>query len=449
MKPYMKVIIKTLGCDKNLVDSEIMLGLLDKQMFEISNNIEDSDIAIINTCGFIQDAKEESINAILDIAEYKKIANLKVLLVTGCLSQRYRNELMAEMPEIDGLIGTNEYDRINELITLSLKGIKPNLESNTLFSYEDLLPKISLTPNHYTYVKIAEGCNNLCTFCIIPIIRGAFRSRSIESVINEVKNAVDKGAKEVILVAQDTSYYGKDNYGKLMLSHLINELSKIKNLFWIRVHYLYPGNITDDLIDTFANNDKLCKYIDMPIQHSEEHVLKKMLRPHYQKDIKELVNKIRDKIPNVALRTSIIVGFPGETLEDFNKLIEFIEEVKFDRLGVFIYSEEEGTAAANLPDKLPLVEKERRLQYLMKIQNKIASEKNSYLIGKELDVLIDKYDEKNNIYIGRTQYDAPEIDGEVFISNVKTDIGEICKVKITHSYDYDLVGEGIKNEFTK
>lgn len=443
MKPYLKVNIKTLGCDKNLVDSEIMLGLLDKNRFEISNKIEDSDIVIINTCGFIQDAKEESIDAIIDIAEYKKNSILKIILVAGCLSQRYRKELLDEMPEIDGLIGTNEYDQINELIELSLEGKRPNLKSNTLFSYEDFLPKVSLTPNHYSYIKIAEGCNNLCTFCSIPSIRGAFRSRSIESIINEAEIAVRKGTKEIILVAQDTSYYGKDNYGKLMLSDLINELSKIDDLSWIRVHYLYPGNINDDLIDTYTNNDKLCKYIDMPIQHSEEHILKKMLRPHHQKDIKKLLKEIRKKVPNITLRTTIMVGFPGETLEDYNKLIEFIKEVKFDRLGVFIYSDEEDTAASNLNDKVPLEEKERRAQYLMKVQNEISTMRNSNLIGKEIDVLIDRYDEHNDIYIGRTQYDAPEIDGEVFISNIKTDIGKIIKVKITHSYDYDLVGEGI------
>ncbi len=445
----MKVTIQTLGCDKNLVDSEIILGLLDKDKFEISDNIEESDIVIINTCGFIQDAKEESINAILDVTEYKKKAKLKSLLVAGCLSQRYKDELMKEMPEIDGLIGTNEYDYINELITLSLEGKIPIILNENLFTYENLNNKYRLTPNHYTYIKIAEGCNNKCTFCVIPLIRGKYRSRSIDSIMKEAKVAVKNGTKEIILIAQDTSYYGYDNNGKLMLANLVDELSKIEDLFWIRVHYLYPGNITDQLIDTFASNKKLCKYIDLPLQHSEEHILKKMLRPHYQKDIRKLVEKIKSKVPDVALRTSIIVGFPGESDEDFNNLIEFVKEIKFDRLGVFIFSEEEGTAASKLPNKVPIEEKERRAQTLMNVQNKIAKEKNSYLIGKEIEVLIDNYDKKNNIYIGRSQYDAPEIDGEIYISNIEADIGDICIVRITHSYDYDLVGEGVKNESTK
>lgn len=444
-----KVAIITLGCEKNLVDSEIMLGLTDKNKFEISNNLEESDIIIVNTCGFIEDSKEESINTILDIAEYKKTAKLKILIVTGCLSQRYKDELMIEIPEIDGILGTNEYNRVNEIIAKAFERERPIIIDDSLFSYEKVFPRYRLTPYHYTYIKIAEGCNNFCTFCVIPSIRGSYRSRSIESIIEEAKNVVEQGTKEIILIAQDTSYYGKDIYGKLMLPELINELSKIKKLFWIRIHYLYPGNISEELIKTFAINNKLCKYIDIPLQHSEEKILKSMLRPHYQKDIKSLIAHIRSKVPNVVFRTSIIVGFPGETEEEFNNLVTFIKEIKFDRLGVFTYSDEEGTAASNLLNKITFEEKEKRAQIIMKVQNEIAKEKNSCLVGTEVKVLIDSYDSSNNIYIGRTEYDAPEIDGEVFISNINANIGDICKVKITHSYDYDLVGEGIKIESSK
>jgi len=440
----LKVAIVSLGCDKNLVDSEIMLGILDKDKFKIVSDLEDSDIIIINTCGFIADSKEESINAILDIAEYKKTAHLKSLLVTGCLSQRYKEELITEIPEIDGLIGTNEYDVINEIINKSLKGEKPILINNSLFSYEEVFPRVRLTPSHYRYIKIAEGCNNFCTFCVIPSIRGSYRSRSIESIIIEVKSFVEQGSKEIILIAQDTSCYGEDIYGKLMLPELINQLSKIDSLDWIRVHYLYPGNISEELINTFATNNKLCKYIDMPLQHSEEKILKSMLRPQFKKDIKKLIAKIRSKVPNVAFRTSLIVGFPGETEEDFINLVKFVKEIEFDRLGVFTYSDEDGTSASNLPNKVSDEIQEKRAQILMNVQNEIAKMKNSNFIGKEVEVLIDSYDELSNTFIGRTKYDAPDVDGEVYINNIEANVGDICTVKITHSYDYDLVGEGIK-----
>ncbi|OEG00470.1 ribosomal protein S12 methylthiotransferase RimO [Vulcanibacillus modesticaldus] len=449
MKQKMKVSIVTLGCEKNLVDSEIMLGLVDENGYEITDDQKNAEVIVVNTCGFIDASKEESINTILQLAEYKKTAKLKSLVVAGCLSQRYKDELIQEIPEIDGLVGTGEFDRIVEVINKSLDGKKPIFIGNPIFSYDRKLPRRRSTPSHYAYIKIAEGCDNSCTFCVIPSLRGKFRSRGITSIVNEAMDVVAQGVKEISLIAQDTSYYGIDKYDELMLPTLINELSRIDGLYWIRLHYLYPGYITDELIEVFEKNPKLCKYIDIPLQHSEDHILKKMLRPGRQTDIRALISKLRKRIPDVALRTSIIVGFPGETEEDFNNLVEFVKEIKFDRLGVFTYSEEEGTPASRLPNQVPQEEKERRAQILMEVQREIANENNSKFIGKELKVLIDRYDEENDVYIGRTQYDAPEIDGEVFVSNIKANVGDIVTVRITHSYDFDLVGEGISNESAK
>ncbi len=445
----MKVYLETLGCDKNLVDSEIILGQLDKSLFTITEQLAEADIAIVNTCGFILDAKVESIDSILELADYKNQGKLKTLLVVGCLSQQYSEDLLKEIDEIDGLIGTNEYLQINEFILAALAGEKPVIKNKELFTYAEPLERHQLTPRHYRYLKIAEGCNNHCTFCVIPLIRGSYRSRSIETILAEAKESVNQGAKELILVAQDSAYYGIDLYNKPMLSKLINELAEIPGLHWLRVLYLYPGGIDQELIDTFANNKKLVKYIDMPLQHSEQHLLKRMARPNFQADIRQLITKLRKEIPKVAIRTSLIVGFPGETDEDFENLCLFIKEIKFDRLGVFTYSDEEASSSYKFKDKVSELEKERRATVIMNLQNKIAAENNSSFVGTVQDVIIDSYDEKNNIYIGRTEYDAPEVDGKVFISNLKAKIGDIKAVRITHSYDYDLVGEGIDDELAK
>lgn len=449
MKQKYKVALISLGCDKNLVDSEIMLGFIDKEKYILSNDSNKADIVIINTCGFVESAKEESINKILELAEFKKSGVLKKIIVVGCLSQRYKEELFNEIPEIDGMLGTNEYHKINDIISTALNGERSILIEKKLFDYEVNLPRIRITPDHYAYIKIAEGCNNTCTFCAIPAIRGSYRSRSFESILEETKKAVKNGTKEIILVAEDTSIYGVDRYGKKMLPELIKKLSLIEELKWIRIHYLYPENITDELINEFANNTKLCKYIDFPIQHSEDKILKKMRRPFYKKDIIELVNKIRNKIPNVALRTSIIVGFPSETEEDFINLVNFVKEIKFDRLGVFPYSDEDGTAAFMLPEKIEEEIKEKRAEILMNVQRDVSSHIISKYIGEKLEILIDKFDEENNVYVGRSEFDAIEVDGIVFVSNVNANIGDIISTQITHSYDFDLVGEGINNEFTK
>ncbi|KXG43454.1 30S ribosomal protein S12 methylthiotransferase RimO [Tepidibacillus infernus] len=444
-----KVSIVTLGCEKNLVDSEIMLGLVEKEGYSITQNKDEADVIIVNTCGFIDASKEESVNTILDMADYKSTGRLKSLIVTGCLSQRYKEELLKEMPEIDGIVGTGDFDQIVEVIKDSLAGKKPILIGNPVFSYEQSLPRKRSTPFYSAYIKIAEGCDHSCTFCVIPSLRGKFRSRGIPSIINEAKDLVAQGVKEISIIAQDTTYYGMDKYDKIMLSELINELSMIEDLEWIRLHYLYPGYFSDELIELFATNPKLCKYIDMPLQHSEDHILKKMRRPGQQTDIRALIEKIRTRVPDVALRTSIIVGFPGETEEDFQSLLHFIQEVQFDRLGVFTYSEEEGSPAARLPQQVPQDVKEKRANILMEVQREVAKKRNDRFIGKELKVLLERFDEKSQVFVGRSQFDAPEIDGEVFVSINKANIGDIVNVKITHSFEFDLFGEGIESESSK
>jgi ribosomal protein S12 methylthiotransferase len=438
-----KIKVVTLGCEKNLVDSEIMSGLVHERGYELVDNKEDATVIIINTCGFIDAAKEESVNTILEMADLKETGSLKALIVSGCLTQRYKEELMKEMPEIDGIVGTGDFHNINEIVDKALAGSKPVYVGNPVFNYEQALPRRMSTPRYFSYVKIAEGCDNACTFCSIPIMRGKFRSRSMESIVAEVAQLASQGVKEISLIAQDSTNYGTDLYDGFKLPELMNRVSDVPGIEWVRLHYAYPGFFTDEVIETIANNPKICKYVDMPLQHSEDSILKRMRRPGRQTDIRKLVGKIRANIPEVSLRTSIIVGFPGETEEDFERLVAFIREIKFDRLGVFTYSQEQDTPASRLPDQVPDEVKEFRANTLMEIQRQIAGERNGERIGKELDVLIERYDGRNDIYIGRSQYDAPDIDGEVFVSDCKTAIGEIAKVRITHSFEFDLSGVAI------
>lgn len=438
-----KVAIVTLGCEKNLVDSDIMSELIDKRGYQLVKDPKEATVVVVNTCGFIDAAKEESINTILDMADLKESGNLKSIIVAGCLTQRYKEVLLEEMPEIDGIVGTGEFDKITEIIERSLIGERPVYVGNPIFSYENISRRKVEKGVYSAYVKIAEGCDNTCTFCIIPQLRGKFRSRSIESVVREVVELASQGIKEINLIAQDLTNYGMDLYGSHRLPDLLTELSKVDNIEWIRLHYAYPGYFTDDLIDVIATNPKVCKYIDMPLQHSEDNILKRMRRPGRQRDSRELIRKIRDHVGEVVIRTSIIVGFPGETEEDFNGLVDFVKEMKFDRLGVFTYSLEEGTAAYRLSDQIDEATKERRANILMEVQREIANERNGRFVGQTLDVLIERYDGKSDIYIGRTQYDAAEVDGEVFVTGYKSEMGNIAKVKITHSYDYDLSGEVI------
>jgi len=438
-----KVKIVTLGCEKNRVDSEIMSGLIDERGYSLVDNEEEASVIIVNTCGFIDAAKEESVNTILELADLKQTGNLKALIVSGCLTQRYKKVLMDEMPEIDGIVGTGDFHRINEIIDEALAGKKPIMVGNPVFNYEKALPRRLSTPRYTAYVKIAEGCDNNCTFCSIPIMRGKFRSRSIESIVAEVQQLASQGVREISLIAQDSTNYGTDLYDSFKLPELMNRVSEVPGIEWVRLHYAYPGFFTDELIETIASNPKICNYIDMPLQHSEDAILKRMRRPGRQRDARELIEKIRRRIPDVALRTSIIVGFPGETEQDFANLCEFIKEMKFDRLGVFAYSQEENTPASRLPDQLPDDVKEYRAAALMELQREISREVIGKRIGQELDVLIERYDGRNDVYIGRTQYDAPDVDGEVFVTNCKVGIGEMQKVRITHSFEFDLSGEGI------
>jgi ribosomal protein S12 methylthiotransferase len=438
-----KVKVVTLGCEKNLVDSEIMAGLIHGRGFQLVDDKEDATVIIVNTCGFIDAAKEESVNTILDMAELKETGNLKALIVSGCLTQRYKAELMKEMPEIDGIVGTGDFDKINHIVDEALRGKKPVLVGNPVFNYDADLPRLVTTPRYTAYVKIAEGCDNACTFCSIPIMRGNFRSRSMESILSEVTQLASQGVKEISLIAQDSTNYGTDLYDGFMLPTLMNKVSEVPGIEWVRLHYAYPGFFTDELIDTIASNPKICKYIDMPLQHSEDSILKRMRRPGRQKDTRELVRKIRDRIPNVALRTSLIVGFPGETEEDFENLKQFVQEMQFDRLGVFSYSKEEDTPASRLPDQVPDELKEYRQNTIMEIQREISNLRGGNRIGQEIDVLIERYDGRSDVYIGRSQYDAPEIDGEVFVSNARLNIGEMARVRVTHSYEFDLSGEVI------
>ncbi|MUG45627.1 30S ribosomal protein S12 methylthiotransferase RimO [Paenibacillus woosongensis] len=438
-----KVKIVTLGCEKNLVDSEIMSGLIDQRGYRLVEDREEATVIIVNTCGFIDAAKEESVNTILDLADLKETGKLKALIVSGCLTQRYKQALMEEMPEIDGIVGTGDFYNINQIVDEALKGKKPVQVGNPVFNYEEVLPRKVSTAKYTTYVKIAEGCDNNCTFCSIPIMRGNFRSRSIESIIAEVELMASQGVKEISLIAQDSTNYGTDLYGEYKLAELMNRVTEVEGIEWVRLHYAYPGFFTDELIEMIATNPKICKYIDMPLQHSEDAVLKRMRRPGRNRDIRELVAKIRSRIPNVSLRTSLIVGFPGETEEDFERLCDFVREIKFDRLGVFTYSKEEDTPASRLPDQVEEEVKEWRANTLMEIQREVSNQNAGKFVGQVLDVLVERYDGRSDVFIGRSQYDAPEIDGEVYVTNCPVGIGEIAKVRITHAYEYDMSGEGV------
>ncbi|MCQ6557847.1 30S ribosomal protein S12 methylthiotransferase RimO [Paenibacillus mendelii] len=438
-----RIKVVTLGCEKNMVDSEIMSGLIHERGYQLVEQADDATVIIVNTCGFIDAAKEESVNTILDMAEFKQTGRLKALIVSGCLTQRYKQQLMDEMPEIDGIVGTGDFHHINAIVDEALNGKKPMKVGNPAFDYDQKLPRLVTTPRYTAYVKIAEGCDNACTFCSIPIMRGKFRSRSIDSIVAEVELLASQGVKEVSLIAQDSTNYGTDLYDKFMLPELLNRVSEVDGIAWVRLHYAYPGFFTDELIETIAANPKVCKYIDMPLQHSEDIILKRMRRPGRQRDARELILKIRSRIPDVALRTSIIVGFPGETDEDFNKLCDFVREMKFDRLGVFTYSLEEDTPAVRLPNHVPDDVKEWRSNTLMEIQRDVSKHNSGKYIGREIDVLVERYDGRSDIYIGRSEYDAPEIDGEVFISNCQAGIGEIQRVRVTHAYEFDMSGEGL------
>ncbi|MBU5669063.1 30S ribosomal protein S12 methylthiotransferase RimO [Peptoniphilus sp. MSJ-1] len=431
--------IVTLGCSKNDVDSSIMYSLLDRDKYKMVENANDADILIVNTCGFIDAAKEESIDTILESVEYKKSGNCKKVLLSGCLAQRYPEELIKEIPEVDGIIGTGNINYINELLDRSLAGDLFIKTDNINSQYIEGLKKEKV--NITEYVKISEGCNNNCSYCIIPSLRGRNRSRKIEDIYEVIKYLVDNGTREIILIAQNTTDYGIDLYSKYSLTRLIQEISKIEDLKWIRVLYLYPDNFTDELIEEFKNNPKLLNYVDVPLQHFSNNVLNNMNRNTDETQILKILQRLRKEIPDIVIRTTFIVGFPGETDEDFRELLNFIKEIKFDKLGVFKYSKEEGTRAYNMENQIPEGIKEERQNEIMETQNEISNELLSNNIGKTLEVLIEeKIDEEN--YTGRTYMDSPEIDGITYVrSSKELEIGDFIKVEIVDNLDYDLIGD--------
>ena len=440
-----KVGMVSLGCDKNRVDSEIMLGVMNKE-YEITNNPKEADIIIVNTCGFIEKAKQESIDTILEMANYKTKHNCKLLIATGCLTQRYGKELQELMPEIDIMLGVNDYTKIDKLIREFI--LKENMQdkfAEVNYSDENINEgeRVLTTDNSTAYLRIAEGCNNFCTYCIIPKIRGKFRSREMESILKEAEGLAKKGVKELILIAQDTTLYGSDLYGKKSLHVLLNKLSKIEGIKWIRVLYCYPEEIYDELISEMATNDKVLKYLDLPIQHISSKILKLMGRKTTKEDIINKIEKLRREIPEIALRTSLIVGFPNETEEDFNELKEFLKEYKLEKVGVFKYSREEGTPAAIMGGQIDEETKEAREKELMLLQSEISNEINSLKIGKTYDVLVEGFN--GEYYYGRNYEMAPEIDGNVFFKKKHCGSynGEIVKVKIEENTEYDLIGVGM------
>jgi len=442
-----KIGMVSLGCAKNLVDSEIMLGML-RNEYEITADEKAADVIIINTCGFIDTAKEESINTILEMAQHKK-KNCKCIIVTGCLAERYRDEILQEIPEVDAVIGTGNYSDIINAVNNALAGQKyVNTSPLKDVDYLDKERVVS-TGKGFAYLKIAEGCDNCCTYCIIPSLRGRLKSRKIESIVNEARWLADNGYREIILVAQDTSRYGLDIYGKKMLAELLRKLGEIKDLLWIRVLYCYPEAIDDELINEFLENDKVCKYLDIPIQHFSDRILKMMGRRGTSKDILNVIEKVRKKIPGIILRTTMIVGFPGEKEEDFDILCNFIKNIKFDRLGVFTYSREENTPAAGFPDQVDEEVKLERYNKLMSIQKKIAVAKNKKRVGKVYPAIVEGLSEDGIFYFGRTYAEAPDVDSKVyFTSQEPLKEGSFVNVKILNSDEYDLIGEVI-NEFAE
>jgi len=437
----MNILFISLGCDKNLVDTEVMLGLMNSRGYQMVSDEQDADVIVINTCCFINDAKEESVNTILEMAEYKNSGRLKALIVTGCLAQRYQQEIIDEIPEVDAVLGTASYDEILNAIDEALKGnIQLIMKDINGLPLPDVKRMIT-TGGHYAYLKIAEGCDKHCTYCIIPKLRGNFRSVPMERLIREAQELADGGVRELILVAQETTVYGKDLYGEKKLPELLRELCKIPGLYWIRILYCYPEEITDELIQVMKEEKKICHYLDLPIQHASDAVLKRMGRRTTKQDLKDVIYKLRQEIPDIALRTTLITGFPGETQEQHEELMEFVDEMEFDRLGVFTYSAEEDTAAAKLPDQIPEEVKLDRQYELMELQQEIAFDAAEDMIGKELLVMIEGKVADENAYVGRTYKDAPNVDGLIFV-NTEEELmsGDFAKVKVSGALEYDLIG---------
>ena len=438
----MKILFISLGCDKNLVDTEVMLGMLASRGYEMTNDEQEADIIVINTCCFIHDAKEESIQNILEMAEYKKNGSAKALIVTGCMAERYRQEILDEIPEVDEVLGTTAYDRILDAVDAALAG-----QHEVMTADLDALPlpetkRLVTTGGHFAYLKIAEGCDKHCTYCIIPKIRGNFRSVPMERLLKEAQDLAEQGVKELILVAQETTLYGKDLYGEKSLPKLLRELCKISGIRWIRILYCYPEEITDELIQVMKEEPKICHYLDLPIQHANDTILKRMGRRTSKQELIDIVQNLRKEIPDICLRTTLITGFPGETQEQHEEVMEFIDTLEFDRLGAFTYSPEEDTPAATFEDQIDEEVKEDRQADIMELQQEIAFDKAEDMIGREVLVMIEGKVADENAYVGRTYRDAPNVDGLIFINtDVELISGDFAKVKVTGALDYDLIGE--------
>ena len=443
----MKIGIKSLGCPKNFVDTEIICGKLRERGYQVSEKIDSSDIVIINTCSFIRDAVEESIEEILNLVKLKKEGKIKHIIVTGCLPQRYKDDnLNQEFPEVDAFLGVGDLLNIDNVVKSVLQDEQIyTVSPEPKFLYNHNTPRTILTPQHYAYIKISEGCQNNCSYCLIPQLRGNYRSRKMEDIIDEVKILSEKqNLFEIILIGQDTTLYGIDLYGEYKLAELLKRLSllKLNNLKWIRLLYTHPAHYNDELIEVIANSPKICSYLDLPLQHISDKILKRMNRPVKKDYIISLINKLRDRIPNLTLRTTFMVGFPGETDKDFKELLSFVNEFRFEKLGAFIFSREEGIPAYDFPQQIPLRMKKERLTELMLTQQPISKEINSTYMGKKIEVLIDEIQsDKPKIAMGRTKGDAPEIDGKVIIRTDTAQVGKIIKVKVTEALEYDLIGE--------
>ncbi len=442
----MKILFISLGCDKNLVDTEKMIGLLSERGYEFTDDETQAQAVIVNTCCFIGDAKEESINTLLEMAELKKNGQLKAIIASGCLAQRYKEEIQKEIPEVDALIGTMSVSAIADTLDSVVKG-KPR---NTFYELSTKPysggKRILTTGGHFAYLKIAEGCDKNCTYCIIPKVRGGYRSIPMEELIEEAKKLAEEGVKELILVAQETTLYGKDLYGRKSLPELLKKLCEIPGLYWIRILYCYPEEITDELIETIKNEKKICNYLDIPIQHASDDVLRRMGRWTNEEHLRTVIGKLRESIPDIALRTTLISGFPGETQEDFEELYRFVNEMEFDRLGVFTYSAEEDTVAADMPDQIPEEVKATRRDELMQLQQAIAFEKNEDMPGKIMTVMVEGKVADEDVYVTRTYRDAPGVDGYLFLKTTARLVsGDFVKVIVTDVNEYDLIGE-IYNE---
>lgn len=440
----LNIFFVSLGCDKNLVDSEVMLGILREHGFLLVDDEMEADVIVVNTCSFIHDAKEESIQTILEMAEMKHSCRCKALIVTGCMAERYKEEILTEIEEVDAVIGTASYQHIAEVVDEVLQGQRVQQFDDLQAMPEVDVRRIVTTGGYSSYLKIAEGCDKHCTYCIIPKLRGSYRSYSMEYLIRQAESLAEQGVKELNIVAQETTVYGVDLYGRKMLPELLKKLCRIEGISWIRILYCYPEEITDELIQVIKEEPKICHYLDLPIQHGCDGILKRMGRRTTRAELQAIIGKLREEIPDIALRTTLIAGFPGETEADHEELLQFVRDMRFDRLGVFTYSEEEGTAAAEMPDQIDETVKEERRDALMLAQQEIAFEKSEEMIGRIVDVLVEGRLPEEDIYIGRTYRDAPDVDGYVFVSAEEEMMsGDIVRVQITDAQDYDLVGDVI------